>query len=102
MSNDEWQTPDWLIEKARFVLDGITIDPCSSNAANQRVGALEIWTKENPLDFFELENKTGVMIQNFDASADRCQSLCYQSEIRLITNSYRSGLEHRRAARPVL
>lgn len=39
MSNDNWMSPEWLIEGARLVLGGIDLDPCTSLEANQRVQA---------------------------------------------------------------
>lgn len=41
---NEWYTPDEHIEKARFVLGGIDLDPASSEIANRTVKAARIFT----------------------------------------------------------
>jgi hypothetical protein len=45
-SEVEWYTPKWIIEAAREVMDGIALDPASSDAANKIVGASRYFTKE--------------------------------------------------------
>ena len=41
---NEWYTPQVIIEAARFVMDGIDTDPASSEIANRTVGATQIFT----------------------------------------------------------
>lgn len=43
---NEWYTPPEHINHARSVLGEIDLDPASSESANQRVGATDIFTKE--------------------------------------------------------
>lgn len=43
---DDWQTPAIYIEAARRVMGSIDFDPFSSDEANERVGAREIYTVE--------------------------------------------------------
>lgn len=45
-SNDEWYTPDHILEKAREVLGTIDLDPASSLIAQSRVNAGSFLTKE--------------------------------------------------------
>lgn len=40
-------TPGWLVEKARYVLGGIDLDPASSEEANRVVRAPRIYTRES-------------------------------------------------------
>lgn len=42
----EWWTPTWLINLSTIVLGKIDLDPASSPSANVRVGAANIFTKE--------------------------------------------------------
>lgn len=44
---NEWYTPREHIDHARAVLGEIDLDPASSETANQRVGATEIFTQED-------------------------------------------------------
>jgi len=44
---NEWYTPAVHIEHARAVMGEIDLDPASSETANQRVGATEIFTQED-------------------------------------------------------
>ena len=44
--DDEWWTPQWLIEASREVLGTITLDPSSTPLANERVKAKYIYGKE--------------------------------------------------------
>lgn len=43
----EWYTPDVILERAKLVLGRIDLDPASCEAANERVGATTICTKED-------------------------------------------------------
>jgi phage N-6-adenine-methyltransferase len=45
--NDSWRTPAHYIEAAREVLNGIDLDPASSEIANQTVKAMSYFTKED-------------------------------------------------------
>ena len=45
--DDEWWTPQWLIEASREVLGTITLDPSSTPLANERVKAKYICTRED-------------------------------------------------------
>jgi len=45
--SDEWWTPTDLIELCRCVLGGIDLDPASSTAANKRIGASYIYSRED-------------------------------------------------------
>lgn len=42
--NNEFATPLWLVEKARYVLGGIDLDPASSHLVNREIGASKIFT----------------------------------------------------------
>lgn len=44
--NREFATPLWLVEKTRYVLGGIDLDPASSERVNQDVQASRIYTAE--------------------------------------------------------
>lgn len=44
--NDDWLTPEYIIEKVRRVLGEIDLDPASSKFANERIRARNIFTKE--------------------------------------------------------
>jgi hypothetical protein len=44
--NREFATPLWLVEKARYVLGGIDLDPASSERVNVDVQATRIYTTE--------------------------------------------------------
>jgi len=43
--SDDWHTPLWCIDAARAVMGSINLDPFSSNQANMRVKADEIYTE---------------------------------------------------------
>ena len=43
---DQWFTPDYILEAARSAVGGISLDPCSSPAANRRVKAVRYITKD--------------------------------------------------------
>ena len=46
--NNEWYTPDWIVEAARKTMGGIDLDPASCDEANQNhVRASEYFTKED-------------------------------------------------------
>lgn len=45
--NNEWYTPQWLIDKVKYVLGEIDIDPASNEVAQQRIGAKVFYTKDN-------------------------------------------------------
>lgn len=45
-SDDEWWTPQWLIDESRTVLKTIDLDPASTPDANRRVGARYIYGRE--------------------------------------------------------
>lgn len=45
--NNEWYTPDDILEAARAVMGGIDIDPASSEIANRTVKADQIFTQED-------------------------------------------------------
>jgi phage N-6-adenine-methyltransferase len=45
--NDSWRTPPRYIEAAREVLNGIDLDPASSDIANETVKAMSYFTKED-------------------------------------------------------
>ena len=45
--DDEWWTPIELIDACRYVLGKFDLDPASSKAANQRVRASHIYTRED-------------------------------------------------------
>ena len=48
MSNDEWFTPDWVLDPIREFYGGqIDLDPFSSPEANDRVRATRFYTKED-------------------------------------------------------
>lgn len=50
--NDEWYTPNLILEKVREVLGTIDVDPASSAIAQEVVRAKEFYTEEdNGLDF---------------------------------------------------
>ena len=44
--NVEWHTPPELVEKIRFVLGEIDLDPASSEGANKRIRAITYYTRE--------------------------------------------------------
>jgi hypothetical protein len=46
-SGDAWFTPSEIIELARFILNGIDLDPFSSDEANLGVGAKRIFSLQN-------------------------------------------------------
>jgi ParB family chromosome partitioning protein len=46
MANDEFFTPDFIIESARKVMGSIDLDPASCEAANGIVKATKFYTKE--------------------------------------------------------
>lgn len=49
-TNDEWYSPDYILDKAREVLGTIELDPATSDIAQQRVRALNYFTaKDNGL-----------------------------------------------------
>lgn len=43
-THHRWYTPAWLCDAARAFLQGIDLDPASSDEANARVGATRIYT----------------------------------------------------------
>ena len=46
---DDWETPGYILDAARYVLGGqIDLDPASSEAANEAVGAKTYYTASNP------------------------------------------------------
>ena len=45
--DDEWWTPEWLIEASRRVLGTIDLDPASSAEANKRVCAESLYSRED-------------------------------------------------------
>lgn len=48
MPNDEWMTPDWVLEPIYEFYNGtIDLDPFSSPEANERVRAARFYTKED-------------------------------------------------------
>lgn len=104
MSNDEWQTPEYIIESVREVLGVIDLDPASSETANQRIQAERYFNKEHdglnhswlgsvylnppysqPLcnrftekfvsEYHEGSIEQGILLCNFDSSTTRCQRL---------------------------
>lgn len=46
-SNDEWYSPDFILDKAREVLGSIDLDPASSRIAQERVKAVNYFTAED-------------------------------------------------------
>lgn len=44
-SNDEWYTPDFILDKVREVLGSIDLDPATSRIAQERVQALNYFTQ---------------------------------------------------------
>ena len=46
-ADDEWWTPQWIIEAARDVMGNIYLDPASTPQANERVKAHEFFTRED-------------------------------------------------------
>lgn len=46
--SDSWFTPSEYVEAARYALDGIDLDPYSSDDANRVVKADHIFTREDP------------------------------------------------------
>lgn len=45
--NNEWYTPQWLVDKVKYVLGDIDVDPASNEIAQQQIGAKVFYTKEN-------------------------------------------------------
>lgn len=45
--DDEWWTPQWIIDKSRAVLGQIDLDPASTFDANKRIGAVLFYTRED-------------------------------------------------------
>ena len=43
----DWQSPEWVVEAARALLDEVDLDPASSEDANQTVGAQGIFTEDD-------------------------------------------------------
>ncbi|MGL5581802.1 MAG: DNA N-6-adenine-methyltransferase [Cetobacterium sp.] len=46
-NNDEWFTPPEYVDSARWVMEGIDVDPASNDVAQRHVGATVYYTKEN-------------------------------------------------------
>lgn len=55
--NDEWYTPPEYIESARWVMEGIDLDPASNEVANQTVRATEFYSIENSAFTHEWEGR---------------------------------------------
>ena len=45
--NNEWYTPQWLVDKVKYVLGEIDVDPASNEVAQQQIGAKVFYTKDN-------------------------------------------------------
>lgn len=45
--NDEWYTPDYLIDAVRDVMGGIDLDPATTAAQNERICAAKFYTKDD-------------------------------------------------------
>jgi len=56
--NDDWYTPTEWVEAARYTLGGIDLDPFTSEKANERVRARQIFTLENSALTNEWDAKT--------------------------------------------
>ena len=45
--NNEWYTPQRLVDKVKYVLGEIDVDPASNEVAQQQIGAKVFYTKDN-------------------------------------------------------
>lgn len=45
--NNEWYTPQWLVDKVKYVLGEIDVDPASNEIAQKQIGAKVFYTKDN-------------------------------------------------------
>ena len=69
----EWYSPRYIVEGARHVIGGITLDPASCDAANEVIKADFIYTKE----YSGLEHVwTGNVFLNPPSRCDDCGKRC--------------------------